>query len=63
MVARQEAHLWEDPKAPLFIRAEQTQAKKLGIDLVVYGYFAACFDRVAGVHQKITGTGLVPAVF
>lgn len=63
VVARQEAHLWEDPKAPLFIRAEQTQAKKLGIDLVVYGYFAACFDRVAGVHQKITGTGLVPAVF
>ena len=63
IVARQEAHLWEDPKAPLFIRAEQSQVKKLAIDLVVYGYFAACFDRVPGVHQKITGTGLVPAVF
>lgn len=70
VVARQEAHLWEDPSAPLFIRAEQPQAKKLGIDLVVYGYFAACFNRVVdsqgtpkAVHQKITGTGLVPAVF
>lgn len=63
VVARQEAHLWEDPKAPLFIRAEQSQAKKLAVDLVVYGYFAACFDRVPAVHQKITGTGLVPPVF
>ena len=70
VVARHEAHLWENPSAPFFIRAEQTQAKKLGIDLVVYGYFAACFNRVVdeqgspkAVHQKITGTGLVPAVF
>lgn len=69
-VARQEAHLWEDPNAPFFIRAEQTQAKKLGIDLVVYGYFAACFNRVVdeqgtpkAVHQKITGTGLVTPAF
>ncbi len=66
VVARQEAHLWEDPQAPLFIRAEQNQAKKLGIDLVVYGYFAGCFDRVkdgsASVHRKITGTGLVTPV-
>ena len=63
VVSRQEAHLWEDSSAPLFIRAEQTQAKKLGIDLVVYGYFAACFDRVAGAHQKIAGTGLVTPAF
>lgn len=70
VVARQEAHLWEDPKAPIFIRAEQPQAKKLGIDLVLYGYFAACFDRVVdaqgspkAVHQKITGTGLVAPTF
>lgn len=63
VVARQEAHLWEDPNAPMFIRAEQSQVKKLAIDLVVYGYFAACFDRVKdgsyAVHRKITGTGLV----
>lgn len=70
VVAQHEAHLWEDPNAPFYIRAEQTQAKKLGIDLVVYGYFAACFDRVVdeqgtpkAVHQKITGTGLVAPTF
>lgn len=69
-VAQHEAHLWEDPSAPMYIRAEQTQAKKLGIDLVVYGYFAACFNRVVdeqgtpkAVHQKITGTGLVAPTF
>ncbi|GAA2242437.1 hypothetical protein GCM10010401_14180 [Rarobacter faecitabidus] len=70
VVARQEAHLWEDPSAPLFIRADQPQAKKLGIDLVVWGYYAAVFNRVVddqgspkAVHQKITGTGLVAPVF
>jgi hypothetical protein len=70
VVARHEAHLWEDPSAPFFIRAEQSQAKRLGIDLVLYGYFAAKFDRVVdaqgtpkAVHQKITGTGLVAPVF
>jgi hypothetical protein len=71
VVARQEAHLWEDPNAPIFIRAEQgPNVKKLGIDLVLYGYFAACFDRIVdaqgtpkAVHQKITGTGLVAPVF
>ncbi len=69
-VARQEAHLWEDPNSPMYIRAEQPQAKKLGIDLVVYGYYAACFDRVVddqgtpkAVHQKITGTGLKAPTF
>lgn len=70
VVVQHEAHLWEDPAAPMYIRAEQTQAKKLGIDLVVYGYFAACFNRVVdeqgtpkAVHQKITGTGLVAPTF
>lgn len=70
VVVRQEAHLWEDPSAPVYIRAEQTQAKKLAIDLVVYGYFAGCFDRVVdeqgspkAVHQKITGTGLIAPTF
>lgn len=70
VVAQHEAHLWEDPSAPYFIRAEQTQSKKLGIDLVVFGFFAACFDRVVdaqgtpkAVHQKITGTGLVAPTF
>ena len=70
VVAQHEAHLWEDPSAPFFIRAEQTQAKKLGVDLVLYGFYAACFNRVVdeqgtpkAVHQKITGTGLVAPVF
>lgn len=70
VVAQHEAHLWEDPSAPFFIRAEQPKAKQLGIDLVLYGYYAACFDRVVdaqgtpkAVHQKITGTGLVAPTF
>lgn len=70
VVAQHEAHLWEDPSAPFFIRAEQPKAKQLGVDLVVYGFFAACFNRVVdeqgtpkAVHQKITGTGLVAPVF
>lgn len=70
VVAQHEAHLWEDPSAPFFIRAEQPKAKQLGIDLMLYGYFAACFDRVVdgqgtpkAVHQKITGTGLVAPTF
>lgn len=71
VAARQELHLWEDPSAPLYIRAEAgPSVKSLGIDLVVYGYFAAEFARVVdaqgapkAVHQKITGTGLVAPVF
>lgn len=71
VIARSEAHLWEDPSAPLYIRTDTgPNMKNLGVDLVVYGYFAFCFDRVVdgqgtpkAVHQKITGAGLVPAVF
>ena len=60
--SQNEAHLWEDPNAPVFIRAEQTQAKKLAVDLVVYGYFAYTFARRAHA-QKINGTGLVTPTF
>jgi hypothetical protein len=71
VACRQEAHLWEDPSAPLYIRAEAGPSlKSLGIDLVVYGYFAGCFDRIVdaqgtpkSVHQKITGTGLIAPTF
>jgi HK97 family phage major capsid protein len=60
--AQSELHLWEDPNAPLLIRAEQPKAKNLGIDLVVYGYYAFTFAR--RVHaQKIAGTGLVAPTF
>lgn len=61
-VSQSESHLWEDPSAPLLIRAEQTNAKSLGINLVVYGYFAYTFTRRAH-GQKISGTGLVTPVF
>jgi hypothetical protein len=40
VVAPSEIHLWEDPNAPLFIRADGVQAANLGVLLVVYGYFA-----------------------
>ena len=70
-VVRSEAFLWEDPNAPMYIRAETgPNMKKLAIDLVLYGYYAFCFDRVVdaqgtpkSVHQKITGTGLVAPTF
>ena len=63
MVGSQELHLWEDPSAPMFIRAEQTNAKKLGIDLVLYSYFAYYFNRYTGGHSKIAGTGLIAPSF
>lgn len=62
-VASAELHLWEDPSAPMFIRAEQTSAKSLGIDLVLYSYFAYYLNRYTGGHAKIAGTGLVTPTF
>lgn len=61
VVAPEECHLWEDPNAPLLIRAET--AKNLLIDLVVYGYYAFYLDRYTGGHQKVAGTGLITPVF
>jgi hypothetical protein len=63
VVPKDECHLWEDPQAPLFIRAEQTKAASLGVLLVVYGYFAYTFGRYANAMQKVGGTGLVTPVF
>jgi hypothetical protein len=59
---QREAHLWEDPSAPVFIRAEQTPAASLGVLFVLYGYFAYTFSRYAQV-QQISGTGSVPPTF
>jgi hypothetical protein len=59
---RREAHLWEDPNAPVFIRAEQTSAASLGVLFVLYGYFAATFSRYAQA-QLISGTGTVTPAF
>jgi len=60
--SQMESHLWEDPTAPVLIRAEQPKAKNLGIDLVVYAYFAYLFTRVTHA-QKVNGTGLVTPTF
>jgi hypothetical protein len=63
VVASSECHLWEDPNAPVFIRAEQPLAHQLAVRLVLYGYFAYSFRRYANGQQKIAGTGLVPPSF
>lgn len=63
VVPSAECHLWEDPSAPLFIRAEQPKAAQLGVLLVVYGYFAFTFGRYPNGFQKIAGTGLVTPSF
>lgn len=60
--AQSEAHLWEDPGAPKLIRAEQSQAKKLAVDLVLYSYYAFTFVRRPHA-QKIGGTGLATPAF
>ncbi|MGJ5897972.1 hypothetical protein ACSCBZ_39400 [Streptomyces niveiscabiei] len=59
---RNEFHLWEDPDAPMYIRAEQTKAASLGVLLVVYGYYAYTHARYAHA-RKIAGTGLVVPAF
>ncbi|WP_433537593.1 hypothetical protein ACQPZK_07560 [Micromonospora sp. CA-249363] len=63
VVAADECHLWEDPNAPVFIRAEQAAAASLGVLLVMYGYFAYSFRRYTNGVAKIGGTGLVTPTF
>jgi hypothetical protein len=63
VVPADECHLWEDPQAPVFIRAEQPAAASLGVLLVLYGYFAYTFRRYTSAMQKIGGTGLVTPTF
>lgn len=62
LVDRNECHLWEDPSAPMYIRAEQTKAASLGVLMVVYGYFAYTHVRYAQA-RKIAGTGLIAPTF
>ncbi|WP_414943313.1 hypothetical protein [Amycolatopsis sp. cmx-11-32] len=59
---KNEFHLWEDPNAPVLIRAEQAKAESLGIVLVVYGYYAFTHSRYAHA-RKISGTGLITPAF
>lgn len=63
VVDTDECHLWEDPNAPVFIRAEQPAAGSLGVQLVLYGYFAYTFRRFSNAVQRIGGTGLVAPTF
>lgn len=63
VTASDECHLWEDPNAPMYIRAEQPAAANLGVLLVVYGYFAYTFARYANSVQRVSGTGLIAPVF
>jgi hypothetical protein len=63
IVPSTECHLWEDPSAPVFIRAEQAAAANLGVLLVLYGYFAYSFRRYANGMGKINGTGLTTPTF
>jgi HK97 family phage major capsid protein len=63
VVASEECHLWEDPGAPVFIRAEQPAAASLGVLLVLYGYYAYTFGRYPNGQQKLAGAGLVTPTF
>lgn len=63
VVPQDECHLWEDPQAPVFIRAEQAKAASLGVLLVLYGYFAYSMRRYSNGMQSITGTGLSTPAF
>lgn len=64
LAASDECHLWVDPNAPQFIRAEQPKAANLAVTLVLYMYFAYSFRRFgAGSVGSISGTGLVTPTF
>ena len=59
-----ELFLWEDPGAPLFIRAEQPGAGNLMTKLVVYGYSAFTAGRYPAAQGVISGSGLAaPSAF
>jgi hypothetical protein len=64
VVASDECHLWEDPQAPIMLRAEQTLVKELSVVFVVYSFFAFTFRRYGDTaHQRITGVGLETPAF
>ncbi|WP_406349468.1 phage major capsid protein [Streptomyces sp. NBC_01597] len=64
VVPRNECHLWEDPAAPMFIRAEQPAAASLGVLLVAYAYFGYTFQRYSsGAMAKVSGSGLITPTF
>jgi hypothetical protein len=62
-VAADECHLWEDPNAPQFIRAEQPKAANLAVLIVLYGYVAYSFRRYSNAIAKVNGTGMIAPSF
>ena len=55
-----DVYLWEDPNAPVFIRAEQPAAASLGVLFVCYGYSAFTAGRQPKAVSVVSGTGLIP---
>jgi hypothetical protein len=51
--------LWEDPSAPIYIRAEQPSAASLGVLFVVYSYSAFTAGRQPKSVAVVSGTGLI----
>jgi HK97 family phage major capsid protein len=51
--------LWEDPSAPVYIRAEQPSAASLGVLFVVYSYSAFTAGRQPKSVAVVSGTGLI----
>jgi len=62
-VTAPELHLWHDPDAPLFIRAEQPLVGNLQVRFVAYGYSAFTAGRYPGAHGVISSTGLAAPTF
>ena len=52
--------LWEDPMAPVFIRAEQPALASLGVLYVLYSYSAFTAGRQPKAVSVLSGTGLIP---
>jgi hypothetical protein len=63
VAASEECHLWIDPNAPQFIRAEQPRVQNLAVTLVLFMYFAYTFRRFASSIGKVSGTGLIAPTF
>jgi len=54
-----DSYLWEDPNAPIYIRAEQPLAASLGVLFVVYSYSAFTAGRQPKSVAVVSGTGLI----
>jgi hypothetical protein len=65
VVPSSEVLLYEEPNAPVYLRCEQPQAAKLGLLMVLYGFYAYTMERYpVGAMQVIRGTGCAaPAGF